>query len=131
MRIRIANDIRERIGRLAQVELAADLSDLNNADIQVLTKLSEAAKYIDAIFLRQVHSENPMFLKELQSSNDADAEVALHYFALNMGPWDQLSDFEPFVGEKKPPRGAGFYPEDITKEEFEAWVNTHPADAEK
>ncbi|MGM0497708.1 MAG: dipeptidyl-peptidase 3 family protein, partial [Bacteroidota bacterium] len=42
------------------------------------------------------------------------------FVKINYGPWERLSDNEPFVkgyGEK--PEGANFYPEDMTKEEFE------------
>ena len=45
------------------------------------------------------------------------------------GPWDRLTGEEPFlpgVGHK--PHGAGFYPEDITREEFEEWIAANPDD---
>ena len=35
---------------------------------------------------------------------------------------------EPFIGSKKKPAGAGFYPEDMTRAEFEGWVGKHPED---
>jgi hypothetical protein len=44
------------------------------------------------------------------------------------GPWDRLADFEPFIGNLSHPKGAGFYPEDMTKEEFESWLGAHPDD---
>ena len=52
----------------------------------------------------------------------------LHYFWLNKGPWSDLDGhtaFLPGVPERKP-LGANFYPEDITKEEFEGWVKALP-----
>jgi len=35
---------------------------------------------------------------------------------------------KPFIGTKPHPEGAGYYPEDMTKQEFEAWVEKHPDD---
>src|SRR5439155_12507088 len=40
--------------------------------------------------------------------------------------WDRLKNDEPFIGTKKKPAGAAFYPEDLTKEEFESYVAAHP-----
>ncbi len=53
----------------------------------------------------------------------------LHYFWLNKGPWSDLDDhaaFLPGVPERKP-LGANFYPEDMKREEFEAWAKSLPA----
>jgi len=44
------------------------------------------------------------------------------FAAINYGPWDRLGGNKPFIagiGEK--PKGANFYPVDMTKEEFEKW----------
>ncbi|MBM4372417.1 MAG: peptidase, partial [Deltaproteobacteria bacterium] len=37
---------------------------------------------------------------------------------------------EPFIGEEAKPLGGTFYPQDMTREEFEAWVAAHPDQAE-
>ena len=42
-----------------------------------------------------------------------------------------MAERQPFVGDKVRPAGAGYYPEDLTKEAFEDWVAKHPADKEK
>ncbi len=47
-----------------------------------------------------------------------------HYYLINNGPWSDLDEhkaFVPNVPAAKLP-GANFYPEDMTKAEFEAWV---------
>jgi hypothetical protein len=39
------------------------------------------------------------------------------------GPWSRLDDKEPFIeGVPAKPEGANYYPEDMTKAEFESWV---------
>jgi hypothetical protein len=47
----------------------------------------------------------------------------LHYFKINAGPWSALDNDEPFIeGVPPKPPQAGFYPDDITKEEFDNWA---------
>src|SRR5262249_17362673 len=56
---------------------------------------------------------------------------AYQYFLANKGPWDRLKENEPFLGTKKKTAGAAFYPEDMTKEEFEKYVAAHPDQKEQ
>jgi hypothetical protein len=44
------------------------------------------------------------------------------------GPFDRLEDHKPFINNVPKPLGANFYPEDMTKEEFLSWVQSHPQD---
>ncbi|HZU33436.1 MAG TPA: hypothetical protein VFB79_20135, partial [Candidatus Angelobacter sp.] len=50
----------------------------------------------------------------------------LHYFWINKGPWSEIDEHKVFLpgAPAKKPLSANFYPEDMTKEEFEAWVKT-------
>jgi hypothetical protein len=47
-----------------------------------------------------------------------------------VGPWDRIDGYAPFLGRQPHPPGAGFYPQDLTAEEFEAWLEAHPEDRE-
>jgi hypothetical protein len=71
---------------------------------------------MDDLFWRQAYGDD--YQDWLASIGVDDAR---RFAELNYGPWDRLNDEAPFmegVGEK--PLGARFYPEDMTKEEFEA-----------
>ncbi len=46
-------------------------------------------------------------------------------------PGTGSTERKPFLGDKAHPPGAGYYPEDMTKAEFEAWIAKHPGDKEK
>jgi hypothetical protein len=75
----------------------------------------EAARSMDAIFAME---SCPGFDTLI---NTAKSDVHGKFLQLNYGPWDRLSNNSSFiegVGEK--PLGAGFYPADMTKKEFEA-----------
>jgi hypothetical protein len=121
-------DVGARLARFAPTELRADLSGLEEADRQVLAELVTAARMMDEIFLRQVWSGNPEIRARLATLEGPDAETARAYFEVNFGPWDRLDEMEPFVGNRPHPPGAGFYPDDMDKEEFRTWIAEHPED---
>ena len=123
--------VKGQIAKLAPVEISVDPSLLNENDKAVLAKLVEAAKLMDEIFLRQVYSRNVAIREALQQGSNPDYPTLLTYFTINFGPFDRLNHDEPFINLKhKKPAGANFYPEDMTRDEFEAWIQAHPEDEE-
>ncbi len=119
-------EISAKLARYAPTELAADLGGVPESERPVLVELIEAGRLMDEIFLRQASVDNPAVRDEIASVG-GDLET---YFQVNFGPWDRLDDMEPYYGTAPHPAGAGYYPADITKEEFEAWVAAHPEDQE-
>jgi hypothetical protein len=116
------------IARFKPTELRADISRLSPGDRQALAKLIEASRVLDDIFLNQLWSGNVPLYTKLRRDTTPLGKARLHYFWINKGPWSSLDDgiaFLPDVPEKKLP-GANFYPEDMTRLEFEAWVKTLP-----
>ena len=113
--------------RFAPVDLSADLSKLAPNEQQALTKLVEAARVFDALFLRQVWAGNETMLSSLVGDSSDLGRARLHYFLINKGPWSRLDHNEPFVpgAPPKPPQ-ANFYPAGATKEEVEAWIKALP-----
>lgn len=118
--------IEERLTQYAPTELTADLSGVPEGEIEVLKELIAAGRLMDEIFLRQVYAGNP----ELREAVAAESEALQTYFAVNFGPWDRLAEMEPFYGDVPHPEGAGYYPVDMTAEEFESWIEAHPEDRE-
>lgn len=117
-----------KIRRFAPTEITADKSQLSENDRRALDKLIEAARLMDSIFLRQVWSGNDALRQKLESDTSAEGRERLHYFNINKGPWSRLDKDEPFIDgvpNPKPPQ-AGFYPDDITKQEFEDWIKNLP-----
>jgi hypothetical protein len=115
--------------RFAPVALGADLSALPAGERQAAEKLVEAARVMDALFLRQVWGGNDALMMSLARDASPLGRARLRYFLLNKGPWSRLDEDEPFVdGVPKKPEGAAFYPGDATKQEVEAWMESLPAD---
>lgn len=80
----------------------------------------------------QVWSGNDELHKKLAADRSIVGRQRLHYFLINDGPWSRLDSNAPFIEgapHEKPPH-ANFYPDDITKDEFNSWLAGLP-DAEK
>jgi peptidase M49-like protein len=121
-----AKELNRMAARFAPAPLNVDISGLSAGDKKALAKLIEASKIIDDIFMEQFWSGNPALYKKLQADKTPLGQARLHYFWINKGPWSEIDEhtaFLPGVPAKKP-AGANFYPEDMTKEEFESWVKT-------
>ena len=110
--------------KLAHVNLNHN-EKLTDNEKKVVNKLKKVSKIMDEIFLRQAYVKNPELLKKIRSSNKKGLE---EFFMLNKGPWNRLDKDKPFIGKKKMPKGCAFYPEDMTKKEFENWIKKHPKD---
>src|SRR3954466_12157678 len=113
-----------RARRFAPTTITADVSRLSAGDRQALTKIIEAARLLDPLFLRQVWAGNDALLKKLEQDKSAEGRERLHYFRINNGPWSRLDSNAPFIDGVPPekPPGGNFYPADITKQEFETWA---------
>jgi len=122
-----ARDIERRLEQFVPTELRVDLSAVSPNDREVLGHLVAAARQMDEIFLRQVWQGNESLRAELQAEGES---ATLDLFRIHFGPWDRLDEMAPFVGDTEHPPGAGYYPEDMTGDEFEAWVEAHPEDAD-
>lgn len=118
--------LQEMTARFAPVELRVDTSKLSAGDRNALVKLIEAGRVVNHIFLQQIWSGNLALESKLRADTSALGKARLEYFLLNKGPWSDLDDhkaFLPDVPERKP-LGANFYPENMTREQFESWAKT-------
>ena len=100
--------------------LTTDINALSEDQKAAIPVLIEAAKIMDELFWKQAYGDKETLLSSI------DNPALKEYARVNFGPWDRLNGDQPFiegVGEK--PLGSGYYPTDMTKEEFEAW--DHPA----
>ena len=121
-------ELAKKIRRFSPTMLTANTARLSAGDRKALQKIIEAAKLMDPLFLRQVWSGNEALKQKLEADKSAIGRQRLHYFLINDGPWSRLDSNEPFiegVPHEKPPH-ANFYPEDITKEEFNSWLEGLP-----
>ncbi|WP_417317426.1 dipeptidyl-peptidase 3 family protein [Emcibacter sp.] len=118
----VSEQAEKRADIYAPYSLTADLSSFSSNQKEMLKLLIDASRTMDELFWRQAYGDKNTLL-------DTDLpEDAKRFVRLNYGPWDRLDGDKPFLtGVGKKPLGARFYPEDMTKEEFEAWDNPDKA----
>ncbi len=125
--IRPVPDIAERLAAFAPVRIEADLSSLDATERRVLDLLIEASRPVDEIFLLQANRENPRWKERLAAIPGRLGEDALAYFRVQYGIYERQAGWRPFIlGAPARPAGAGFYPADMTRDEFRAFVEEHP-----
>lgn len=121
------SELEAMTARFAPVEVRVDLSALPGSERRSLAGLIEAARILDALFLRQVAPGNTALLMSLLEDDSPLGRSRLHYFLLNKGPWSRLDEDRPFIpGVGPKPGGASFYPSDATREEIDAWMKSLP-----
>ena len=117
-------DVEGQYAKFAEVRMDPDTSFLSESERAVVNKLMEASRLLDDIYLRQRNADNPTLRQRIADMNDP---AALRMFDLHFGHCDTLDGDAPFVeGLGDCPKGAGFYPADMTKDEFEAAVADNP-----
>ena len=124
------DELNQMASRFAPTPLEIPTDALSAGDKKALMKLIQAARVVNQLFMQQFWSGDLALYDKLQQDKSALGHARLHYFWINKGPWseiDQHKAFLPGVPATKP-AGANFYPEDMTKEEFETWLATLPAD---
>ena len=103
----------EDFAAYAPFALTGELGGFSANQKQMLLLLIDASKIMDELFWLQAYGDPEPVRATLDGG-------ALEYFNINYGPWDRLNEeraFLPEAGEK--PLGAGFYPADMSVEEFE------------
>lgn len=105
-------DVENRVNQYAEVKLTSDLSGLSENQKKMIPLLIDVAKITDDLFWYQAFGGRDTLQPKL------DAATA-KYLEINYGPWDRLHNLESFVkGYGPKPEAANFYPQDMTKKEF-------------
>jgi hypothetical protein len=129
-------DLKLQLRKFAKVDLGYDESVLSAPEKEALGKLVNAGRIMDDIFARQVWAGNEEMKRELDevhvwahqhSFTKLGKEVdvihnLLRYYNLNFGPWDRLEEDAPFIKSIPKPKGANYYAEDMTAEEFDSFL---------
>jgi len=118
-------ELAHMMSRYASTPITADTSRLSAGDQTALRNLIAAARIMDEIYMKQLWKGNPALRDKLYAARKTSklATARWEYFWLNKGPWSDLDEHKSFLPgvPKRKPEGANFYPEDMTRQEFEAW----------
>jgi hypothetical protein len=121
--------LQAQVEKFAPVTLDFDTAGLDAGRKAVIKKLVEASQVLDTVYRLQVWRENLSFGDELAQASGAGMDAARDYYAIMYGPWDRLESDAPFLTVGAKPMGAGFYPADMTRDEFDAYLAQNPSDS--
>ncbi|MCR5070575.1 MAG: Zn-dependent hydrolase [Bacteroidales bacterium] len=96
---------------------APDLSGITDNGKEVLNLYRFAADEVDAIYWEQYFGDKQALLDGISDP------VQKTFAEINYGPWDRTTGQSFVEGYDDALPGAGFYPSDMTQEEFDAWDN--------
>jgi hypothetical protein len=118
------------LAKFSRLEIPVDASSLSAGDTRAARKLIEAGAFLERAFWQQSYRRGWEIRTRLEGSSDPLDRKLLDLVLLNAGPFDRLRNYEPFDGGEPRPKGGGFYPEDLTEAELDAYLQAHPAEKE-
>ncbi|MEI6764215.1 MAG: Zn-dependent hydrolase [Bacteroidota bacterium] len=105
--------MQKKINSFAVVKLTTDMSKITDKEKQMISILIDIAQIMDGLYWKQTFGDKAVL-------DTIKNELVKRYTVINYGPWERLNNNTSFVnGFNEKPKGAGFYPADMTKEEFE------------
>ena len=123
--------IQERLSKVHFFKVTPDLSVLDENERQALNHCLQASQVMTDIYIEQFAHGNLELFNTLKGRSDKEGINLLKYFNIHGSPWDSYDHQKPFVpGVGERPKFGSFYPIDLTKEEWEAWLKAHPKDRE-
>jgi len=118
--------VKEELAKFAPVKIVVDRKKMTSSQRAIVKELVAAAREMDNLFLEQVWSGNKKMKSRLEAAGAKDSTL-LDYFNINFGPYDRLDHDKVFIdGVPKKLKGANFYPENMTKKDFEGWIKKYP-----
>jgi hypothetical protein len=114
---------RERFRTLAPVEFSPEGLLPAETRIPNLAELIQAADIADDIFWKQMFPDGDRVSQLEQAGDDEELRELILF---NYGPYDSLDNEAPVLPVRAKLPGMGFYPKDLTREEFIKYSKIHP-----
>jgi hypothetical protein len=123
----VVPDLAQRVAKFRRVHMPFNSQRLSARERQMIDKLVDASGLLDCIYWRQSDPEGLKLYLSLAGSKNPQDELLRRYLKINGSRFDLIDDEKPFVGTQPMPPGRGFFPEDMTRAKFDAYVAAHPA----
>src|SRR5271156_861147 len=118
----VVPDLAARVAKFKLVHMPFNSAGLAAREKQMVEKLVDASGLLDCIYWRQNDPEGLKLYLSLAKSKYPQDELLRRYLKINGSRFDLIDDEKPFVRTQPAPPGRGFYPEDLTRAEFDAYV---------
>jgi len=109
------------IEKLSITKLDADISFLSKNQKKIIENLINCAKIIDDVYYLQKFADNKKLKDEIMKTNNPPLILC---YKIMCGPYDNFNNDMPFIEGINKSDKVGFYPEDLTKVEWEKIINT-------
>ncbi len=121
-------DIIARAAKLPAKDMSQSLlyNNLLEWEKAVVSKMVQAAAYMDAAYWQQVDPEGEKLWRSLASASTSLEKAVYTMLDANYGRWDRFLNFASFVGAIERPTGGYVYPADLTKSELDAYIAANP-----
>ena len=113
------SDMKKNLNKYVTFKLTADVSVFTENERKMLPILINAANKMNELFWYESYGDKKQLLDSITD------EETKQFVEINYGPWDRLNNNASFVegiGEK--PKGANYYPADMSKAEFDKFEDT-------
>ena len=124
--MQVAPDLEQRLARFQRVQMPFNSAGLNAREKKMVGKLVDACRYLEDIYWRQNDPEGLVLYQSLANSKSEKDQQLRHYLWINGSRFDLVEQNRPFVGITPMPPGRGFYPENLTRQQIEQYVQEHP-----
>ena len=121
-------DVNRQYQKFVTYPVTVETDFLNAEEKAVLNKLFQVSELMSEIYRRQLTPDYDVLKAQLSASHIANKKQISMLFDLYFSPWDNLANDYPFYAKSPRPDGANFYPIDLSKQEFEQWLQDHPQD---
>jgi len=112
--VKTENNMKAKVNSYVSVKLSTDIAKLSDAEKKMIPLLIKATDIMNELFWAQAYGDKNELLAKI-TDEDTKAFVNINY-----GPWDRLDGNKSFVeGVGAKPKGAQYYPLDMSKAEFE------------
>jgi hypothetical protein len=124
--MQVAPDLAQRLERLQRVQMPFHSASLTIREKKMVEKLVDASRYVEDIFWRQIDPEGLTLYQSLAASQNQQDRQLRQYLWIHASRFDLIEQNRPFVGIAPMPPGRGFYPEEMTRNQIEQYVQQHP-----
>jgi hypothetical protein len=124
--MQVAPDLEQRLAQFRRVEMPFHSAGLTEREKKLVEKLVDASRYLEDIYWRQNDPEGLTLYQSLATSRSPKDQALRRYLWINGSRFDLIAENRPFVGVTPMAPGRGFYPEGLTRQQIEQYVQAHP-----
>src|SRR5579863_2894836 len=123
-----APDIAARLAKWKPIDMPWDEKALSPRERQMVERLVAACRELESVYWRQSDPQALALYLGLAGRADASSQQLRRMLWIDGSRYDLLEENKPFVGTSGPPPGRALYPTDLSRADFDRYLDAHPAE---